>query len=353
MALLRYPGGKSKLQKHIVPSLRQLAANGDFQYREPFFGGGAIGLRLLEGDPERSALWLNDKDPGIACLWTAVLRFPAALQARIAEFQPSVAAFDEMKAALLAATAFPDTQEGILSLGFQKLALHQISYSGLGTRSGGPLGSRGQNSRYKIDSRWSPQRLCPQIDKYHRLFAASDVHSGGCTCLDFADVITDDSRRAILYLDPPYYHKGDALYQVGLSTADHARLAALLRTTPHPWVLSYDDCPEVRQLYDWAMVGAVPVTYSLAGARHRRELLIVPPPLPQPSTPLREFWSGMAAMVTADQPIPSVRVGPVGQEHWDGTRPLTGLTPRTALVPEPAGMRAETSREALWQLTQA
>ena len=53
-------------------------------------------------------------------------------------------------------TAMPDDRGRIVDIGFKKLAIHQISYSGLGTMSGGPLGGAGQKSQYKIDCRWSP-----------------------------------------------------------------------------------------------------------------------------------------------------------------------------------------------------
>jgi len=46
-----------------------------------------------------------------------------------------------------------------LDVGFKKLAIHQISYSGLGTKSGGPLGGKSQESIYKIDCRWSPKHI--------------------------------------------------------------------------------------------------------------------------------------------------------------------------------------------------
>ena len=97
------------------------------------------------------------------------------------------------------------------------------------------------------------------------------------TNLDFAELITDTSEKALIYLDPPYYVKGNQLYQHGFSDDDHFRLADLLKSTAHRWILSYDDCPEVRALYHWAEVRTVSVNYSIAGAQRERELLICPP----------------------------------------------------------------------------
>ena len=273
MPLLRYPGGKAKLQTVIVHSLLEACQGARRQYREPFFGGGAVGLALL-GHPQVAVFWLKDKDPGIAALWTAVVRYPDRLVDRIAAFEPTVDAFDAFKAELLTVTALPPVSNALADLGFKKLALHQMSYSGLGVMSGGPLGGRAQSSQSNIDSRWSPDRLVRQVWEFHRRFAAAGVHESACTNLDFCVLIEDESRPAVLYLDPPYVEQGNSLYRHGVTQADHIRLAEALRKTPHPWVLSYDDCPLVRDLYSWANLAAVGVGYSVASARRTAELLI-------------------------------------------------------------------------------
>jgi DNA adenine methylase len=148
------------------------------------------------------------------------------------------------------------------------------------------LGGVEQKSEYTIDCRWSPNYICQKVDKLHDLFAAIEVHGGGCTNLDFADVIQDTNCQSLLYLDPPYFGKGNDLYQHGFTVEDHQRLANALRETEHPWVLSYDDCSKVRQLYEWANVESLQVNYSITAttdrdtgerlSRKKTELLICP-----------------------------------------------------------------------------
>jgi DNA adenine methylase len=154
------------------------------------------------------------------------------------------------------------------------LAVHQMSYSGLGTMAGGPLGGKNQTSKDKIDSRWSPSRLTRRIDELHALFSRFEIKSEGCTSYDFERVLYG-SEPALVYLDPPYFLKGAVCYEYGFSTDDHWRLATVLRSTNHHWVLSYDDCPEIRQLYSWARIQELPVTYSIGGGgTQKTELLI-------------------------------------------------------------------------------
>jgi DNA adenine methylase len=256
------------------------------EYREPFFGGGSIGLKLMSDRPDITHVWINDKDVGIACLWTAVIRFHEEFKERVRTFVPSVAAFYELREELTAISVPPQQHDTIVDVGFKKLAVHQISYSGLGTKSGGPLGGAEQKSKYKIDCRWSPENICKKVDKIHAQFVGQEVRGGCCTCLDFVDLIEDRSCSGLLYLDPPYFVKGNELYQEAFTVADHERLARALRMTEHAWVLSYDDCPEIRELYDWACVESLDVNYSITAtkdkatgaclSRTKAELLISP-----------------------------------------------------------------------------
>ena len=286
ISCFRYPGGKSKLRDQIAQRLAEQAEHDGLEYREPFFGGGSIGLKLLSDNTGITRLWINDKDVGIACLWTSVIKYHDEFKERTRSFTPSVQAFYELRHELTTISAMPTEPARIVDLGFKKLAIHQTSYSGLGTKSGGPLGGAEQKSRYKIDCRWSPEYICKKVDKLHDLFAAIEVRGNCCTNLDFADVIEDAHCCSLLYIDPPYYVKGNDLYQHGFTIEDHERLADTLRKTEHAWVLSYDDCCEVRQLYEWACVEPLDVNYSITAikdkdtgerlSRTKTELLIFP-----------------------------------------------------------------------------
>ena len=266
--ICRYPGGKAKFGKLIVDRLSVPVESR--QYREPFFGGGSIGINFLANNPHVKRAWINDKDAGMACLWTAVIRLPEQFKDRVMGFTPSVPAFFQFREELLAVAGMPDSDERLVDVAFKKIAIHQISYSGLGTKSGGPLGGVEQKSDYKIDCRWSPKYICGKIDKLHSQFSRVEFQGGGCTNLDFAEVIEGgDGTPALIYLDPPYYVKGNALYQHGFTEEDHRRLANCLDKCPHRWLLSYDDCQPVRDLYQWASVESLNVNYSITALKNK------------------------------------------------------------------------------------
>ncbi len=269
-SFFRYPGGKSKLRKQIIEKINGITRNNGFEYREPFFGGGSIGLLMLENNSNINKIWINDFNLGIASLWTALIKYPDLFKKKIQEFIPSVEAFYKFKEELTSKNCKLDTVDKIVDYGFKKLAIHQISYSGLGTKSGGPLGGRDQKSAYKIDCRWSPTYICKKIDALNTKFSELTIRNNTCTNLDFAQLIEDDSCPAVIYLDPPYYDKGSNLYQDGFEEEDHKRLADCLKKTDHQWILSYDDCPEIRRYYNWANIEIIDgVNYSITATKDK------------------------------------------------------------------------------------
>lgn len=278
MALIRYPGSKEKLSNRIwslfPDEMRHelwMEARAH-EYREPFFGAGAMGFRILAILPKRCRVWINDIDPGMHALWSAVANHHRELIRHAMRFTPSTDYFYQFK-----------EEDGRLTGcmvrdGFRKLALHRMSYSGLGVMSGGPLGGRNQKSEYNVACRWSAERISKDITKLHSIFRRfRDLR---ITCGDFSPLIHDDSGESFIYADPPYYEKGGQLYKHNMNHEDHERLALLLRETKAKWVLSYDDHPAIRLLYSWATFHEIHVKYTMAKAKgvrpKNREVAITP-----------------------------------------------------------------------------
>lgn len=281
MALIRYPGSKEKLAgpiwsrfpdqiKHELWSSRH-----PWEYREPYFGAGAIGFKVLRRLSPACRIWLNDIDPGMVALWQTVRDEPDELIKRLYLFEPTVELFYQFK-----------EEDGRVDLptaqaGFRKLALHRMSFSGLGAKAGGPIGGKDQdNARYKVGCRWNPEAMKLEVRMLHkrlRPFKEFQITSG-----DFAGLIAGAPRECFIYVDPPYYKKGSELYKYPMTHADHVRLADILRDTEASWVLSYDDHPTIRALYSWATIEVIEITYtcptSKDGKRPKNHEIIITPP---------------------------------------------------------------------------
>ena len=58
-----------------------------------------------------------------------------------------------------------------------------------------------------------------------------------------------DRKNAFFYCDPPYY-SSEYVYQCGFTWEDHLRLRNLLKKTQGKWLVSYNYCKEIREIYD-------------------------------------------------------------------------------------------------------
>lgn len=58
-----------------------------------------------------------------------------------------------------------------------------------------------------------------------------------------------DRDNAFFYCDPPYY-SSEYVYQCGFTWDDHLRLKNTLANSKGKWLVSYNDCSEIRELYD-------------------------------------------------------------------------------------------------------
>lgn len=263
--ILPYPGGKWRARAAI---LSRLARYRDWvQFREPFVGSGAISIAMLVSHPRQ--MWINDIDASIYCFWRSLRDHPDLLRRRIRDFVPSLEAFDQLKA-YLRSSPIGACDHDIVHIGFCKLAVHCLSFSGIGMNGGPKCGYGGCDIR----KNWAPQYL---LDKITRL--QPHISHVRITTADYRTLIVDETTPALLYVDPPYFKAGAGFYaHTFAGYQDHVALAQALRQTPHPWVMSYDNCPQIRHLYqDWADIECSPVQYTIRDRPAATELLISSP----------------------------------------------------------------------------
>jgi DNA adenine methylase len=198
------------------------------------------------------SVWLNDRDPNVVALWEAVINSPEELKRLVIGFEPSKEKFSQFRTELSSASL------SHVERAFKFLAVHQMSFSGLGMMAGGPMRA--------VGCRWSRDNICKKIDSLPHLFTRANV-----TCGDFEPLLDGD---CIIYLDPPYFEKGHQLYRFAFTEQDHIRLADRLRQLPDNWLLSYDDCPAIRDMYGWAAIKMVEANYTINTVRRKCELLI-------------------------------------------------------------------------------
>jgi DNA adenine methylase len=242
--LCPYPGCKAKLRSQILPILLALGDDVD-EFVDVFAGAGGIALAMMFRRPDIRHV-VNDLDTTMIALWMAVRDQPDGLIERIRDDVPQHEDFAHARRVLRDVTQLPANQAEILDLGFLKLFKQATAHGGW-IRGG---------LQSDVDRRWSPKWLRSTI----RLNSARMrfPQSVEITNRDFVAVVGNTDRRKLLFLDPPYWLVNLAwknhYYNHEFSAADHARLAEMLKLTPHRWVLTYGDHPRIRDLYRWASI---------------------------------------------------------------------------------------------------
>lgn len=89
-------------------------------------------------------------------------------------------------------------------------------------------------------------------------------------------VVNVDS--CFVYADPPYYLKGRELYLSYYGDADHQAFAELMcREATCSWVITYDDVPRIRELYEEQQIHSFNLRYSAHRAStNGHEVLVAP-----------------------------------------------------------------------------
>ncbi len=95
---------------------------------------------------------------------------------------------------------------------------------------------------------------------------------------DFETLIKHyDRQDTFFYADPPYFSTED-MYAVGFNWNDHVRLKDTLSKIQGKFLLSYNDCPEIRELYKGFSMLDFSRTHSMAqryeAGKEFKELLI-------------------------------------------------------------------------------
>jgi len=261
---LRYPGGKTQLTPFVLDLLR---ANGMLRgvYAEPFAGGAGIAWRLLlNGDA--AEVWLNDLDPAIYAFWQTVVFEPDPLCERVLATEITMAEWEKQRLVI------KDSNASQQDLAFAVLFLNRTNRSGI--LKGGVIGGKAQTGDYKLDCRFNKADIIKKIQRIHSYREVVKItRMDAEECLKAWDKKLP--KKSLVNIDPPYYAQGRDLYLSFYHPEDHARLAKLIRSLKCQWMLTYDDVPEIENLYKGLPTYRKGLTYYAQVKRKASELLVL------------------------------------------------------------------------------
>jgi DNA adenine methylase len=251
----------------LLAGIRRLNYLGHRAVAEPFAGGAGASLTLLYLE-ETPRIFINDADPAIHDFWWMLVNRPKPFLDRIAETPLNIAEWRKQREIFRR-----KRQVSTVSRGFAAFYLNRCNRSGI-ILDGGPIGGVDQTGRWKLDARFNRaelRRRCEKVAEYRERIRVS--------CADgIAFIERLDPESTFFFIDPPYFEKGSLLYLNALDANYHAALAARLEAMSNSaWVLTYDDCPQIRRIYGhWASIRPFSLRYSAAKRRLGQEVLITP-----------------------------------------------------------------------------
>jgi DNA adenine methylase len=262
---LRYPGGKGKLAPFMGLMIKKMNIQ-DGTYIEPFAGGAGVALMLLmEGYVDNVVI--NDYDKAIYSVWRAIINEPENLIDRLMQTPVSI---DEWKKQKEIYTK--QNKKYSLDLAFATFFLNRTNRSGI--LKGGPIGGFNQNGDYRIDARYNVDKLAERIQAIAKYKKHIKVYNKEIVSF-IKNVLPYYGQNSLTYFDPPYFNKGPELYKNFFDKGDHAKIAQLIfDRVQSNWIITYDDTPEIIELYGQQCIRRYDLNYSAANTGKSSEIMI-------------------------------------------------------------------------------
>ncbi|PCI45958.1 MAG: DNA methyltransferase [Alphaproteobacteria bacterium] len=249
-----YQGGKIRLAKRIIQMINQIDHT---TYAEVFVGMGGIFFRRTQAP---KAEVINDYSRDVANLFRILNNHYAPF---IDMFRYQLTGRNEF-ARLLAqnADSLTDLQRAARFLYLQRTT----------------FGGKASKQTYGVSSdrpaRFNLTKLEPMLQDVHERLSGVVIE-----CLDWKIFIDKyDKHGTLFYLDPPYFNCEDD-YGTGMFSQEQFKLMAdRLKKIKGTFILSINDVPEIRQLFNGFPLHEADLHYSIAGKHstgtRARELII-------------------------------------------------------------------------------
>lgn len=219
-SFMAWVGGKKALRDEILARFPRNYK----RYIEVFGGAGWV---LFHKPPGNDFEVFNDFNGNLVNLYRCVREQPEALRNELRYMLNSRLDFEYMKGMLHSQAVLPDVRRAAYYY-----ALIRYSYAA-GTSTFGSQPHAMWNNFPLIES--AAGRLQKVV-----------IENKDCVKL----IRQYDRPESFFYCDPPYYNADQYYEAVSSDGFDHAGLADALLGIKGKFLLSYNDCPEIRALYD-------------------------------------------------------------------------------------------------------
>ena len=261
---LRYPGGKSRATKYLLPRFPE----GIKEYRETFLGGGSVAIAFSKANPDTS-VWVNDLYEPLYNFWRELQDNGDKLYRRLQELKSRYP--DQGSAHGLFLEAKELVNDYSISPLYRACAFYVInkcSFSGLTESS--------SFSRQASDSNFSMSGI-EKLKGYTYI-----IRNWKITNWSYEGLLTDD-KSTFIYHDPPYDIKDNLYGKKGdlHKRFDHDQFAIDCDRYVCPQLISYNSTQMVKDRFEGWMACTYDLTYTMRSTgdymneqKDRAELLL-------------------------------------------------------------------------------
>lgn len=259
---LRYPGGKAK----FAPVIKQLIEKNNLHghYIEPYAGGAGVALDLLLSG-YCTDIHINDLDLAIYHFWKSITEQTEDFIRLINDTPVTIEEWHKQKILLKREELSP------LEHGFAAFFLNRTNRSGI--LKAGVIGGLNQTGSYKLDCRFNKIDLIKRIERIGEL--AKQIHVTNFDTETWLPILDRSvPPNSLIYLDPPYYEKGQGLYRNFYCHQDHLAIQEKLTNIKTPWIVSYDNNPNIKEIYNKYRQQEYVLNYSVQKKIKATEIII-------------------------------------------------------------------------------
>ena len=249
---LRYPGGKQK----AISQIANYIPNYFKEFREPFVGGGSVYLYLLQKYPDLK-FWINDLNPELYYFWMQSQNNLLELVDEVWKIKNTT---KEGRILFNSLAKVDNETISELERAVRFFVLNRITFSGT-IESGG-------YSNASFHGRFTESSI-------HRLsYLENCFKNTYITNFDYSILLNEKGEDVFIFLDPPYlsntksrlYGKKGNLHL----DFDHNRFAELMSKCKHQWLITYDDCEEVRDNFSFAYIYEWELQYGMNNYKQKK-----------------------------------------------------------------------------------
>ncbi len=226
---LRYPGGKAKALKDILP----LIPTGFSEYREPLLGGGSVFIALRQKYPNMFCR-INDLNQDVYCFWKTLKDNPNQLVNAIARIKKGCKDGRRLYVKMASAET-----SGVFSRALRFYILNRITFSG--TVDSGGYSAEAFEKRFTLSKIKALRPLAGLLENVE------------ITRESYEQLLSEGGKNVFIFLDPPYWNaRKFPLYGKNgdlNKSFDHTAFAENVKNCRHKWLITCDDSPLIRKLF--------------------------------------------------------------------------------------------------------